>query len=76
MAFMMNKLATIHSCEIILEKYKYFLLPKIIVKFRCALYSYVYYTVLEQLKGDKRYSLLWWSIGDGDKRFQDWFKME
>ncbi len=42
MACMMNKLAMISSCEIILEK-KYFL-PKIIVKFRCALYLYAHYT--------------------------------
>ncbi len=42
MAFMMNKLAMINSCEIILEKY--FFLPKIIVKFRFALYLYAHYT--------------------------------
>jgi hypothetical protein len=42
-AFMMNKLAIINSCEIILEQ-KYFFLPKIIVKFRCALYLYAHYT--------------------------------
>jgi hypothetical protein len=34
MDFMMNKLATINSCEIVLEKQKYFFLPKVIVKFR------------------------------------------
>ncbi len=33
MAFMMNKDATMNSCKIILEKK----IPKIIVKFRCAL---------------------------------------
>ena len=43
MASMMNKLAMINSCEIILEKYNTFFLPKIIVKFRCALYLYVHY---------------------------------
>ncbi len=42
MAFMMNKLAMINSCEIILEEKKKS--PKIIVKFRCALYSYLHYT--------------------------------
>ncbi len=40
MAFMINKLAIIDSCEIILEKK----LPKIIVKFRCALYLYAHHT--------------------------------
>ncbi len=34
MAFMMNKLAMINYCEIILE---IFFLPKIIVKFRCTI---------------------------------------
>ncbi len=43
MAFMMNKLAMINSCEIILEK-KHIFVPKIIVKFRCTLYLYVHYT--------------------------------
>ncbi len=38
MASMMNKLAMINSCQIILEKIKIIFLPKIIVKFRCALY--------------------------------------
>jgi hypothetical protein len=38
MASMMNKLSMINSCEIILEKFNNFFLPKIIVKFRCALY--------------------------------------
>ncbi len=42
MASMMNKLAMINYFEIILEKY--FFLPKITVKFSCALYLYVYYT--------------------------------
>jgi hypothetical protein len=43
MAFMMKKLAMIHFCEIILEKiYNFF--PKIIVKFKCALYVYAHYT--------------------------------
>ncbi len=42
MAFMMNKLAMINYCEIILERFKK--LPKIILKFRCALYLYVHYT--------------------------------
>ncbi len=36
MAFMMNKLAMINSCEIILKK-ETKILPKIIAKFRCAL---------------------------------------
>jgi hypothetical protein len=40
MASMMNKLAMINSCEIIVEIF----LPKIIVKFRCALYLYANYT--------------------------------
>ncbi len=40
MVFMVNKLAMINSCEIILEKIKK-KLPKIIVKFRCALYSII-----------------------------------
>jgi hypothetical protein len=40
MAFMMNKLAMINSCEIFLE---IFFLPKINVKFRCALYFYAHY---------------------------------
>jgi hypothetical protein len=43
MASMMNKLAMINSCEIILEKQNIFFLPKIIVKFRCALYLYAHY---------------------------------
>jgi hypothetical protein len=43
MAFMMNKLAMINSREIIIEKQNIFL-PKIIVKFRCALYLYAHYT--------------------------------
>jgi hypothetical protein len=34
MAFMMNKLAMINSCEIILEKLKIKNMPKIIVRFR------------------------------------------
>ncbi len=41
MAFMMNKLAMINSCAIFVEIK---VLPKIIVKFRCALYLYVHYT--------------------------------
>jgi hypothetical protein len=41
MAYMMNKLAMINYCEIILEKYFF---SKIIVKFRCALYFYAHYT--------------------------------
>ena len=41
-AFMMNKLAMIISFEITVEKY--FFLPKIVVKFRCALYLYAHYT--------------------------------
>jgi hypothetical protein len=41
--FMINKLAMIISFEIILEK-KIIFLPKIIVKFRWALYLYVHYT--------------------------------
>jgi hypothetical protein len=40
MAFMMNKLAMINYFEIILENQKQFFLPKIIVKFRCAIYLY------------------------------------
>ncbi len=40
MAFMMNKLAMINSCEIILE----FFLSKIIVKFSCVRYLYAHYT--------------------------------
>jgi hypothetical protein len=43
-AFMINKLAMIISFEIILEKIKIFFSPKIIVKFRRALYLYEYYT--------------------------------
>ncbi len=43
MAFMMNKLAMINSCEIILEKLKKNL-PKFIVKFMCAPYLYEHYT--------------------------------
>ncbi len=43
MAFIMNKLAKINACEIFLEKLKFFL-PKIIVKFMCALYLYEHYT--------------------------------
>jgi hypothetical protein len=39
MACMMNKLAMINSCEIIL-----IFLTKNIVKFRCALYLYAHYT--------------------------------
>jgi hypothetical protein len=44
MASMMNKLAMINSCKIILEK-KLMFLPKIIVKFWCALYLYANYTL-------------------------------
>ncbi len=40
MAFMMNKLAMIIFCEIILEIF----FPKIIVKFRCTIYFYEHYT--------------------------------
>jgi hypothetical protein len=43
MAFMMNKLEMVNSGEIILKKQKKNL-PKIIVKFRCALYLYAHYT--------------------------------
>jgi hypothetical protein len=43
MASMMNKLAMINSCEIILE-IKLIFLPKIIVKFRSALYLSAHYT--------------------------------
>ncbi len=43
MACMMNKPAMINSCEIILEKY-FFFLKKIIVKIRCALYLHAYNT--------------------------------
>jgi hypothetical protein len=43
MASMMNKLAMINPCEIILEKLKNNL-PRIIVKVRCALYLYAHYT--------------------------------
>jgi hypothetical protein len=42
-AFIMNKLAMVISFEIILKNKNNFL-PKIIVKFRCALYLYVHYT--------------------------------
>ncbi len=42
-ASMMNKLAMINSCGIILEKLKLIFLPKIIVKFRCALYLHAHY---------------------------------
>jgi hypothetical protein len=42
MAFMMNKLAMMYSCEIFLEK-KLIFLPKIKVKFRCALYFFSQY---------------------------------
>jgi hypothetical protein len=44
MASMMNKLAINYSCEIVLQKLNNFFLPKIIVKFRCALYLYAHYT--------------------------------
>jgi hypothetical protein len=44
MASMMNKLAIINSCEIIFEKIKLIFLPKIIVRFRCALYLNVHYS--------------------------------
>ncbi len=44
MAFMMNKHAMNNSCEIILEKLKQLFWPKIIGKFRCALYLYAHYT--------------------------------
>jgi len=43
MTFMINKLAMINSCEIILEKYKIIFLLKINVKFRHALYSFAHY---------------------------------
>jgi hypothetical protein len=42
---MMNKLAMINSCEIILEKSKIVFLPKIIVKFKCTLYLCALYSV-------------------------------
>jgi hypothetical protein len=41
MAIMMNKPAMINSCEIILE---FFFLPKIILKFTCALCLDAHYT--------------------------------
>jgi hypothetical protein len=44
MAFILNKLAMINSCEIILEKVKIIFLPKIIVKFRQILYLYAHYS--------------------------------
>jgi hypothetical protein len=44
MASMINKLAMVNYCEIILEKLNQIYLPKIIVKFRCALYLYAHYT--------------------------------
>jgi hypothetical protein len=44
MASMMNKLAMMNYCEIILEK-KLIFCQKIIVKFRCTLYLYPHYTL-------------------------------
>jgi hypothetical protein len=45
MAFMMNKDAMNNSCKIILGKQKQkIFFPKNIVKFRCTLKLYVYYT--------------------------------
>ncbi len=43
MAFMMNELAKLNSCEIILEKYFFF--DKNHCKFRCALYLYAHYAL-------------------------------
>ena len=45
MAFMMIKLAMMNYCEIILENFLKIFLPKIIVKFKCALYLYAHYTL-------------------------------
>ncbi len=42
MGSMMNKLAMMNYCEIILEKNSF--LPKIIVRLRCTLYLYAHYT--------------------------------
>ncbi len=44
MAFMMNKLARINSCEIILKNKNDFFLPYTIMNFRCTLYLNAHYT--------------------------------
>ncbi len=44
MAFMTNKLAIINSCKNYSRKINIFFLPKMIMKFRCALISYLHYT--------------------------------
>ena len=50
MASMMNKLTMMNSCEIILEKYIFFM-TKIFVKFRCTLYLIKYGTCLNGFYG-------------------------